>query len=298
MGWTPKDAPAMNGKRVLVTGANSGIGLEAAAQLAELGASVVLGCRSQSKVESAKRFIRARSGAAKLEGLLLDLADLASIRSAGEQLAGSVDVIVNNAGVMALPRRETADGFEMQLGTNHLGHFALTARLLDKLGPAGRVVTVSSLAHRQGRIDFDDLMGERRYDRFGAYAQSKLANLLFTLELQRYFGGSGRLAVSCHPGFSATHLFAVAPEMDNAQWLGRLATLGGKLVAQSAEKGAWPTVRAATDPSVRGGEYFGPDRFEIWGEVGPARLGANARDAAAARRLWEVSARLTGERFP
>lgn len=300
MGWSLDDAPSQAGKRVLITGANSGIGLEAAAMLARIGAAVVLACRSQEKIDSAIRVIREKTADAVLDGLVLDLANLESVRTAAAQVNGPIDVLINNAGVMAIPRRETVDGFEMQLGTNHLGHFALTARLLERLSPTGRVVNVSSIAHRQGRMNFDDLMGARGYDRFGAYAQSKLANLLFTLELQRNFeqSNSQRLAVACHPGFSSTNLFSVAPRMDNARWLGALATFGGKVMAQSAHKGAWPTVRAATDPEVRGGEYFGPDGwFEVRGEVGPAHISSNARDAAVARRLWQVSSELTGERF-
>ncbi|MEL6546116.1 MAG: SDR family NAD(P)-dependent oxidoreductase, partial [Myxococcota bacterium] len=184
MNWTHHDMASQEGKRFLITGANSGIGLEAAWMLADAGAHVVLACRSESKIEGAKREIREKTSRGTLDGRVLDLASLQSIRRAASTLDDELDGLLNNAGVMMLPRSLTEDGFEMQFGVNHLGHFALSAALMDRLSPNARVVTVSSNAHKPGRIAFDDLMGERRYSRFAAYCQSKLANLLFALELQ------------------------------------------------------------------------------------------------------------------
>lgn len=305
MPWTHADVPDQSGRTIVVTGANSGIGLEAAKSLARAGAHVVLACRDAAKAEAAIGALRAAQPRASLELLPLDLASLASVRDFAKAFAdrhARLDVLVNNAGVMAIPRRTTADGFEMQLGTNHLGHFALTGLLFERLlaARAPRVVTVSSTAHRGGRMRWDDLHGERSYTRWGAYGQSKLANLLFTFELDRRVRGAGHplVAAACHPGYSATNLQFVGPRMDGSRWLESLMAGANRLFSQNAAMGSLPTLYAATAPEVRGGDYVGPDRFfETWGH--PKKVGSSraSRDADAARRLWEISEQLTGVRY-
>jgi NAD(P)-dependent dehydrogenase (short-subunit alcohol dehydrogenase family) len=286
--WTPAEMPDQTGRTVIVTGANSGIGLQAARELARSGAHVVLAVRDVGKGEAAAAGM---GGATEVRPL--DLADLASVRSFAAGVDGHVDVLVNNAGVMALPRRETADGFEMQIGTNHLGHFALTGLLLGRV--RDRVVTISSGAHRIGRMSFDDLHGERRYQRWMAYGQSKLANLLFMYELQRRLesAGSPVRSVAAHPGYASTNLQFHTESVQD-----RLMALGNHLFAQSDEQGAWPTLYAATVPDLPGGSYVGPDGFmEQRGH--PRLVGSSgaARDEKAARRLWDVSEELTGVVF-
>ncbi|HVN38504.1 MAG TPA: oxidoreductase [Myxococcota bacterium] len=305
MAWTHADVPSQRGRTIVVTGANSGIGLEAAKTLAGAGAHVVLACRDPRRADAAAASLRAAHPDARLEVLPLDLASLASVRefaSAFSARHARLDVLVNNAGVMAIPRRVTADGFEMQLGTNHLGHFALTGLLLPRLlaAPAPRVVTVSSTAHRAGRMRFDDLQSERRYQRWLAYGQSKLANLLFGYELDRRARAAGRALVSaaCHPGYSATNLQLVGPRMDGSRRMEALMDWANRVFSQDASMGALPTLFAATAPSVQGGDYYGPDRmFETWGH--PTKVGSSARsrDALSARRLWQVSEELTGVRY-
>jgi NAD(P)-dependent dehydrogenase (short-subunit alcohol dehydrogenase family) len=298
--WTADDVPDLSGHIAVVTGANSGIGLPTARELARHGARVVVATRSAARGEAAIEQIRAAVPGAAVETSPLDLADLASIRRFAATVAeahGGLDLLVNNAGVMMVPRQPTADGFEMQLGTNHLGHFALTGLLLPALlaRPGARVVTVSSGMHHRGRIDFDDLMGERRYRPTRAYAQSKLANLLFTFELQRRIDAAGAdlRAVAAHPGFAATNLGHSGGRL--IAWAVRL---GQALRAQSAEMGALPTLYAATAPDVAGGEYFGPDgKGEERGYPVRVPASARARDEADAARLWEISERLTGVRF-
>jgi NAD(P)-dependent dehydrogenase (short-subunit alcohol dehydrogenase family) len=286
--WTPADMAGQSGRTFVVTGANSGIGLAAARELAASGAHVVLAVRDVAKGEAA---------AAGLHGdpevRPLDLADLASVRAFAEGLDRNVDVLVNNAGVMATPHRQTADGFELQLGTNHLGHFALTGLLLPRIGD--RVVTISSGAHRGGRIKFDDLQSERSYQRWLAYCQSKLANLLFTYELQRRLdaAGSSVRSVAAHPGYAATNLQSHTESIQD-----RIMALGNRLLAQSDEQGAWPTLYAATTPDLKGGSYVGPDGF-LEQRGNPKLVGSSsaARDQQTARRLWEVSEELTGVRY-
>ena len=294
----------------LVTGANSGIGYQAATALARGGARVLLTSRDPWRGDEALGQLRVAVPGAVVELAALDLADLRSVRALAERLTGSLDrldLLVNNAGVMATPRRTTADGFELQLGTNHLGHFALTGLLLPLLLVGGsehrpaRVVTVSSGAHRFGRIDRGDLMGERRYRPWRAYGQSKLANLLFMLELARRADRAGvRLAsVAAHPGYAATNLQAVGPAMTGNRMMGRLTELGNRLLAQSAEQGAWPTLRAATDPVAAGGDYFGPDGLgESRGRPTRVGMSAAARDADTAAWLWDRSIELTGVDYP
>ncbi len=291
--------PDQTGRIAIVTGANSGIGLDAARVLAQAGAHVVLACRDTVKGETAAASIRSEAPGADLEVASLDLASLQSVHTFADGYAHDrLDLLINNAGVMAAPYSKTVDGFELQFGTNHLGHFALTGRLLDRLltTPAARVVTVSSTAHKFGRIDFDDLQSERSYRRWPAYGQSKLANLLFALELNRRLRARDAdvLSVAAHPGYAATNLqFAATPS--RVERLGSIVL--NRVVAQSAERGAEPTLYAAT-AEIAGGSFVGPDGFqEMRGAptlVQPTRA---ARDPETARRLWEVSEQLTSVRF-
>ncbi len=302
--WSAQDIPDQDGRVIVVTGATSGIGLITARELARAGATVLLACRNIEKAEAVAQQIRLAAAGARVETVPLDLASLASVERCSDGLherLGHIDVLVNNAGVMAPPLRRTEDGFELQFGTNHLGHFALTAQVIDLVlaAPAPRVVTVASSAHRIGRIHFDDLNWERRYSKWPAYGQSKLANLLFTFELQRraQASGSGLLAVAAHPGYAATHLQAAGPEMAGSDLMRRLMGVGNTLFAQSDEKGALPTLFAAT-MEIPPGAYVGPDgRFERQGAPTLVGTAGAARDAAVQRRLWEVSEELTGVRF-
>jgi NAD(P)-dependent dehydrogenase (short-subunit alcohol dehydrogenase family) len=303
--WKADDLPDLSGKTIVVTGGNSGIGYEAALQFARKNASVVLACRSLDKARAAAANIKAANQRGAVEVMELDLSKLASVRAFAQEYQRAqarLDVLVNNAGVMALPYRKTADGFEMQFGTNHLGHFALTGLLIDKLLAAdrARVVTISSGAHRIGRIHFDDLQGERSYQKWLAYGQSKLANLLFAFELQRKLEAAGKnvLSVACHPGYAATNLQAVGPRMEGSSFQESLMELGNRLFSQSAARGALPTLYAAAAPDVKGGDYIGPDGIaEMWGY--PRRVGcsAAAQDRRDAARLWEDSERLTGVHY-
>jgi NAD(P)-dependent dehydrogenase (short-subunit alcohol dehydrogenase family) len=304
-GWTTDDIPALDGRSAIVTGANSGLGYETALGLAAHGADVVLACRDKDRgTDALDRIHRAvPEGSAELR--LLDLADLASIREfAAAYMAdhGGLDILVNNAGVMAIPYRQTADGFEMQFGTNHLGHFALTGLLIDPLRarPGARVVTVTSLAAHIGRIDFDDLQHTRRYHRWAAYGQAKLANQLFTLELDRRSRAAGYelVSVAAHPGYASTNLQAVGARMAGRGLEEKVMDLGNHLLGQSAAAGALPSLHAATAPGVEGGQYFGPDAlFGSRGHPTAASFVRAARDPERARRLWEASEELTGIRF-
>ncbi len=302
--WTADDVPDQAGRVALVTGANSGIGLEAARVLAGRGARVVLACRNDDKATRAVEEIRKARPLGEVEALQLDLASLASVREAAMRLQAShdrLDLLINNAGIMAVPAGRTAEGFELQLGTNHLGHFALTGLLLERLlaTPGSRVVTISSGGHRMGRIDFQDLNWERGYGRWRAYGRSKLANLLFTNELQRRLEGSGSktIAVSAHPGGSATNLGRRVPGEPGA-WVDRVLRPISSLLGQSAAMGALPTLRAATDPEVVGGEYYGPSGPGEFRGL-PVRVTSNrgSRDPEVASRLWTVSEELTGVRY-
>jgi NAD(P)-dependent dehydrogenase (short-subunit alcohol dehydrogenase family) len=299
--WTKQDVPDQHGRVAVVTGANSGIGYEAALVLAGRGATVVLACRQVDKGQEAAQRIHNATPGASVDVEALDLSSLASIRDFAKQLHSThaaVDLLINNAGVMWTPPSRTDDGFELQFGTNHLGHFALTGQLLDLLlpVPGSRVVTVSSFGHRTGRIDFDDLQSERRYGRHQAYAQSKLANLMFTYELQRRLdgAGAGTIAVAAHPGTAHTNLVHNSPTVLRA-----LNDRFSPLISQDAAMGALPTLRAATDPGVRGGEYYGPSGFmEQRGSPKVVRSIKRSHDTAAQRRLWDVSERLTGIAYP
>jgi NAD(P)-dependent dehydrogenase (short-subunit alcohol dehydrogenase family) len=288
--WTSEDLPRLDGRTAIVTGANSGIGLVAARQLAAHGARVVLAVRDTGKGERAAATI-----AGDREVRRLDLADLASVREFADAWDGDVDLLINNAGIMAVPEGKTADGFESQIGTNHLGHFALTNRLLPHV--TGRVVTVASDAHRMGKIDLDDLNWERRsYSPWRAYGQSKLANLLFTLELQRRLAevDSPVIAVAAHPGYAATNLQSGTGNV----LFGLIGAIGNRLIAQSDEQGAWPTLYAATE-DLPGAAYVGPGGLrEMRGHPAIASRTGAATDADMARRLWELSEQLTGVGFP
>jgi NAD(P)-dependent dehydrogenase (short-subunit alcohol dehydrogenase family) len=292
--------PDQHGRIAVITGANSGIGLEAARELARAGAHVVMACRDTTKGDAAAATIRKEIASGELDVAALDLASLDSVRAFAERYPHDrVDLLINNAGVMVPPYTKTADGFELQFGTNHLGHFALSGLLLDKLlaTPAARVVTVSSTAHKFGRINFDDLQSERSYRRWGAYGQSKLANLLFTFELDRRLRATDAdlLSVAAHPGYSATNLqFAATPS--RVERFGSVVL--NRVYAQSAERGAMPTLYAAT-ADIPGGSFVGPDGFqEMRGEPKLVKSTRAARDPETALRLWEVSEQLTGVSFP
>lgn len=303
------DLPTLDEHVVLVTGGNSGLGLETVRALAATGATVVLTARSQDKADHAVAEVTSTVPNAQLDTVLLDLADLTSVQEASEQFAlrhDRLDVLVANAGVMMTPKQTTAQGFELQLGTNHLGHFALVGQLLPLVmeTPSSRVVSVASSVHHQGRLVLDDLMFERRgYTPEAAYAQSKLANLSFALELQRRLTmvGADTISVAAHPGYSSTNLQVTGPGQQGGLrgTVVNLAMKVGDLVAQSAAQGARPQILAAAAPGVTGGTYLGPSGLgEMRGAgVTRARINPKARDTATAVGLWEASQELTGERF-
>jgi NAD(P)-dependent dehydrogenase (short-subunit alcohol dehydrogenase family) len=295
--WTAEQIPDQSGRTAVVTGANSGLGLITARELARAGARVVITARDEQKAGSARERISAAVPGAELDPRTLDLADLASVSAVAEQLE-RVDVLVNNAGVMMTPRRTTADGFELQLGTNHLGHFALTGLLLDRLrdGRDPRVVTITSIEHKAGRIDFDDLQSERDYQPRRAYRQSKHANAVFGLELDRRLRAAGLpvKSVLAHPGYSATNLQLSGPTGLMKAFL----RVTNKLVAQNVERGALPQLYAATMVDVEGGDFIGPDGpFESRGNPTRVEPVERARGPDVGRHLWEVSEELTGVRY-
>jgi NAD(P)-dependent dehydrogenase (short-subunit alcohol dehydrogenase family) len=305
MSWTEANIPDLTGKTVVVTGANSGLGLETTRLLASRGAHVIMACRTRAKAEAALQDVRDQLPKASVEFIRLDLSELASIRAFGEAVMAAhdkLDVLINNAGVMAIPRRETADGFEMQLGTNHLGHFALTSVLMPLLmkTPAARVVTVSSLMHRVGAMRFDDLHGRRSYDKWRAYNQSKLANLLFCYELDRRLRvvDADVCSVAAHPGYSATNLQGVGPQLSGSKLAGRFYAFTNKVAAQPAQMGAMPSIFAAVGEPVSGGGFYGPEGL---GQVRgyPVRVESSraSHDEVAAQRLWMMSIEATGETF-
>jgi NAD(P)-dependent dehydrogenase (short-subunit alcohol dehydrogenase family) len=297
--WTAADIPGQHGRVAVVTGANSGLGLATARELARAGARVVLACRSTEKGAAAAARIGAEVSGADVAPAVLDLTALESVRAFAATAPERLDLLVNNAGVMAVPRRLTPDGFESQFGTNHLGHFALTGLLLGNLlaAPAPRVVTVSSTLHRTGTVSFDDLQGERKYNRWGAYGQSKLANLMFCFELQRRAVAAevALLSMAAHPGYAATNLHSAATDRFHERWY---MAIGNKLLAQSADMGALPTLYAATVPDLPGGTYVGPGgRSEQRGFPRVVAAAGKAYDEQAWRRLWEVSEALTGVHY-
>ena len=296
--WTSGDVPGQQGRLAVVTGANTGLGFETARVLAARGASVVLAVRDTEKGKAAAARIAGSAPGADVTVQPLDLASLDSVRAAAAELRARhprIDLLINNAGVMFTPRQATRDGFELQLGTNHLGHFALTGLLLEQMlpVPGSRVVTVSSTAHRlRARINFGDLQGERSYRRVAAYSQSKLANLMFTYELHRRLSGAAAttIAVAAHPGLANTELTRNSSAASAAL---------ARLISQTPAMGALPTLRAATDPGVLGGQYYGPGR--LLGTRGYPELAESSRrsrDTAIQRRLWTVSEELTGVTFP
>ena len=298
--WNAEDIPDQTGRRAIVTGANSGLGWHVSTELARKGASVVLACRSEERGGDAVHRLREEVPDAQVECRRLDLTSLDSVRAFAGSVDEPVDILVNNAGVMATPHLRTADGFELQLGTNHLGHFALTGLLMPRLldAPDPRVVTVSSGAHRMGKMDFDDLQSERSYGPWQAYGQSKLANLLFMQELQRRADESGARLTStgAHPGYAATNL--QTSQSRNGSLRGRLESLGmwisNKVIAQSDRMGALPLLYAATT-DIPAGAYVGPDRLgEQRGHPTLVGMTKAAQDLDAARRLWDVSEELTG----
>ncbi len=304
-GWTKANMPDLNGKVAIVTGANSGLGYEVTKGLAEKGAQVVLACRNLQKATPAVDRLRRDVPAASLAVMEIDLADLVSIQRFAEafkQRYDRLDILCNNAGLMAIPRRETKDGFEMQLGTNHLGHFALTGHLIDLVmrTPGARVVNVSSGLHQRGVINFDDLMGKGQYREGDAYSQSKLANLLFAYELERKLRATAVTAISVgtHPGYAATNLQGVGPIMSGSrakQWLMKAANA---IFAQSAEMGALPLLFAATEPTVNGCDYIGPSgTLGMRGYPAKVRSSPASYDETAAQRLWAVSEELTGVHY-
>jgi NAD(P)-dependent dehydrogenase (short-subunit alcohol dehydrogenase family) len=299
--WTAADIPDQTGRVAVITGANTGLGYETAVALADHGARVVLAVRNLDKGKDAAARITAQSPGAEVAVQELDLTSLDSVRAAAEQLRSDhdrIDLLINNAGVMYPPKSTTKDGFELQFGTNHLGHFAFTGLLLDRLltVAGSRVVTVSSIGHRiRADIHFDDLQWERSYSRVGAYGQAKLANLLFTYELQRRLAPRGTtIAAAAHPGGSNTELMRHLPVL-----LARVFSVVGPLIAQDAAAGALPQLRAATDPAVLGGQYYGPDGFaQMQGYPKLVASSDKSHDIDVQRRLWTVSEELTGVVYP
>lgn len=303
--WTAQQIPSQAGKTALVTGANSGIGYQAALELARHGAHVLLGCRNAAKGKAALDRLQREAPGASAELVELDMASLASIRAFAAAFAARnipLDLLINNAGVMALPHRElTAAGFERQFGTNHLGHFALTGLLLPQLlaAPAPRVITVASIAHRNGKIDFDNLQSERSYKPWDAYGESKLANILFAKELDRRARAahSKLISIPVHPGVSTTNIFANGPGDKSVKAIA--VKLLAPVFMQADDAGALPTLYAATSPEAKGGEYIGPDGFmEMKGSPKVVQPRPNALDQAVAQRLWTVSEELTGVSYP
>ncbi len=299
--WGAADIPDLTGQTIIVTGANSGLGFATTAALAAHGASVVMAVRDAQKGTLARDQVLARVPNARVEVISLDLANLAAIKQFATQFSAThprLDVLVNNAGVMAIPYRTTVDGFEMQIGTNLLGHFALTGELFPLLSqqPQARVVTLSSFLHRSGKIDFADLNGKQSYRPWAAYSQSKLADLLFTFELQRRVDKAGisLLSLAAHPGYAATNLQIVGPQMEGNQIMRLGSQIGNALFAQSADNGALPTLYAATAPNVTGGAFYGPDGFGgMRGHPIETRAAQQAYDVETAKQLWQVSEDLT-----
>jgi NAD(P)-dependent dehydrogenase (short-subunit alcohol dehydrogenase family) len=305
--WTEADIPDLSGKTALITGANAGLGLQTARVLAARGAHVILACRNLEKAEQAASQIAAASPGADASTVRLDLASQSGMRSAAEEIHArfpSLDLLINNAGVMDIPLQRTEDGFELTLATNHLGPFALTGLLLDRLAPGARIVTMSSVAHSQGVMNFDDLQSEQHFDPAHVYAQSKLANLLFTYELDRRLRAAGApvIALASHPGIVYTDLFANESRLQRFLLSPALRFINFWVV-QNVRMGALPALRAATDPSAQGGEYYGPRSYGLrrgFFTGFPALVESSARshDEADQARLWDASEQLTGVSYP
>jgi NAD(P)-dependent dehydrogenase (short-subunit alcohol dehydrogenase family) len=305
--WTEADIPDLSGQTVVITGANTGLGLQTARVLAGRGAHVVLACRNADKARHAADRIIAANPGATASVVRLDLTSQAGVRSAAEEIRDRfprLDLLINNAGVMEVPYQRTGDGFELTLATNHLGPFALTGLLLDRVAENGRIVTVSSIGHLDGVINFDDLQSERSYDPDRAYGQSKLANLLFTYELDRRLRAAGSTvsALACHPGIVYTDLFTHTSRLQQIL-LSRPMRIINFWAVQNVRMGALPELRAATDPSARGGQYYGPRRPGLRRRFltgYPAVVESNARshDEACQARLWQLSQQLTGVGYP
>lgn len=307
MGWTPDRLPDLKGKTYVITGGNSGLGLEAAKILAGKGGRVVITARSADKAAEAVAVVRAAAPGAEVDFVLLDLADLESVASAAAALraaCGRIDAMINNAGVMQTPLLRTKQGFELQIGTNHFGHFKLNAALFDVLeASAARVVPVASVAHEMGKIDLADLDYERRaYDPTEAYCQSKLANVMYGFELQRRLAarGSRVTAIPCHPGYAATNLQSAGVGMDGGSKLFRMIyAVTNVVLAQSATAGAYPLTLAAADGSAKPGAYYGPTGLmRARGPVGECWVAPRAQDAAVAAGLWEATEARVGAFFP
>lgn len=299
MGWTARNIPDQSGRTVVVTGANSGLGFVTARELARRGARTVLACRDEERGSRARDELVAElpEAGSRTELRRLDLGDLASVRAFAKELPDErVDLLINNAGVMALPYGRTADGFERQFGINHLGHFALTGLLLDRLlaAPAPRVVTVSSGLHALANIDIADLNSEHSYRRWVAYARSKTANLLFTHELARLLAGTPLVAAAAHPGYAATNLQTAGVRMEGRKAVEGVIALGNRVVAQSAEAGALPTLYAATAPGVAPDSFTGPRLLGWRGAPAPSWRAPWTLSDVAAERLWAASEQLTG----
>lgn len=301
MAWGITDIPSQSGRLAVVTGGNGGLGLETARALARAGAEVVIAARNPEKAAGALADIRSSNPEARVSAEALDLSQLASVRdfvSRWLRERGPLDLLVNNAGIMAIPHARSADGFEMQLATNHIGHFALTLGLMPALqaSAAGRVVTVASAMHLIGRIRFDDIDGDKGYSPWLWYGQSKLANLLFTAELDRRLrkARSKVSALAAHPGYAATDLQHVAPKARGAVLESAIMTIGNAAFAQSAAAGALPTLRAATDPGAQGGQYYGPRWLGWFGDPVVVGRSRGARDETVAERLWALSEERSG----
>ncbi len=303
--WSAADIGDLTGRVALVTGANSGIGYATARALAEHGAHVILACRDDEKARRARDKMESELERSSLELLHLDLADLVSVRRAAAAVLADharLDLLVNNAGVMGTPYRQTADGFELQMATNHLGHFALTGLLLDRIVTTARsrIVTVSSHLHRMGRLRQDDVAGAAFHSTWVAYGTSKLANLLFTAELSRRLERAGlpTLAVAAHPGWTRSNLAGSGAALGNSRVRRKLGRMAGSALGQSAAGGALPVLCAATSSSVGSGQYIGPAHlFGLFGPPKVARRSRHARDPQAAAALWEASEELTGVRY-
>lgn len=300
MGFDVESLPNQRGRIAIVTGSNIGLGYQTALMLAQRGATVIMACRNLDKAQAARARITAAAAEADVEVLHLDLSSLASVRefaTAFRQRYDRLDVLIHNAGIMWAPRGKTVDGFESTLGTNHLGPFLLTSLLIDLMPdtPASRVVTVASNAHKQGRINFDDLQSERSYSKMGSYAQSKLANVMFALELQRRLEASGKriLSVAAHPGL------VIQTGLIRSRRQRALLQLAAGFLSNTAYESAKTSVLAALDPGVRGGEYYGPRGFmELKGGPGKVEPTKTARDPVQARRLWVASEEVTGAVYP